>query len=90
MVKERTSPGEKSHEDIGSERLLILYNDDHNSFEHVIQSLIEVCDHDEIQAEQCAVIAHFRGKCDIRRGNMGLLSEMQASLQRRDLTVEIV
>lgn len=90
MVKERTSPEKHSHEDIGSERLLILYNDDHNSFDHVIKALVEVCDHDKIQAEQCAVIAHFRGKCDIRRGSVGLLSDMQASLQNRDLTVEIV
>lgn len=90
MVKERTTPGEQSREDVGSERLLILYNDDHNSFDHVIQSLVEVCGHDEIQAEQCAVIAHFRGKCDIRRGSIGLLSAMQASLQGRDLTVEII
>jgi ATP-dependent Clp protease adaptor protein ClpS len=90
MVKERTSPGDQSREDVGSERLLILYNDDHNSFDHVIQSLVEVCGHDEIQAEQCAVIAHFRGKCDISRGSIGLLSAMQASLQGRDLTVEII
>ena len=90
MVKERTSPGDKSREDIGSERLLILYNDDHNSFDHVIQSLVEVCGHDEIQAEQCAVIAHFRGKCDISRGSVALLTDMQSSLQNRDLTVEIV
>jgi ATP-dependent Clp protease adaptor protein ClpS len=90
MVKERTSSGEQSREDIGSERLLILYNDDHNSFEHVIQALVEVCGHDEIQAEQCAVVAHFKGKCDISRGNIGVLAGMQASLQNRDLIVEIV
>lgn len=89
-MKERTSHSEHSDNEIRQENMLILYNDDHNSFEHVIRSLVEVCGHDEIQAEQCAVIAHFRGKCDIRRGKRKLLSEMLISLQKRDLTVEII
>lgn len=69
---------------------LILFNDDHNSFEHVIRSLVEVCGHDEVQAEQCAVIAHFNGKCDVKRGARELLSSMAYDLINRDLTVEIV
>ncbi|MBE0674358.1 MAG: ATP-dependent Clp protease adaptor ClpS [Bacteroidales bacterium] len=89
-MKERTSHSEHSDNEISQENMLILYNDDHNSFEHVIRSLVEVCGHDEIQAEQCAVIAHFRGKCDIRRGKRKVLSEMLISLQKRDLTVEII
>ncbi|MBM3420703.1 MAG: ATP-dependent Clp protease adaptor ClpS [Bacteroidetes bacterium] len=89
MTREKTSPREQSGDDLGHEYQLILYNDDHNSFDHVIRSLVEVCGHDEIQAEQCAVITHFRGKCDIRRGSRRLLSRMRMSLQKRDLTVEI-
>lgn len=69
--------------------MLILYNDNINSFDHVIRSLVEVCGHDEIQAEQCAVITHFRGKCDIRSGNRKFLSGMMNSLTERNLTVEI-
>ena len=49
-------------------RALILYNDDYNTFDHVINCLIEICDHDGIQAEQCAYIVHFNGKCDIMHG----------------------
>jgi ATP-dependent Clp protease adaptor protein ClpS. len=40
---------------------LILYNDDINTFDHVIKSLVEVCGHDSVQAEQCAMIVHFKG-----------------------------
>lgn len=86
---------EPLHRDQELERLtrynrLILFNDDHNSFEHVIRSLVEVCGHDEVQAEQCAVIAHFNGKCDVKRGTRDLLSSMASDLINRDLSVEIV
>lgn len=45
---------------------LILWNDDVNSFDDVIDALVEICEHDPHQAEQCATIAHYRGKCDIK------------------------
>ena len=47
---------------------LILYNDDVNTFEHVIKSLVEVCGHDAVQAEQCAMIVHFKGRSTPRKG----------------------
>jgi ATP-dependent Clp protease adaptor protein ClpS len=49
-------------------RILVLHNDDYNTFDHVIKCLVEICDHDSIQAEQCAYIVHFRGKCDVMHG----------------------
>jgi ATP-dependent Clp protease adaptor protein ClpS len=48
---------------------LILWNDDVNTFEWVIQSLIDICDYTEIQAEQCAYTVHFAGKCQVRKGS---------------------
>lgn len=89
MTREKTTPREQSGSETGREYHLILCNDDHNSFDHVIRSLVEVCGHDEIQAEQCALITHFRGRCDIRRGSRMMLARMKMSLQERDLTVEI-
>jgi len=49
---------------------LILYNDEINTFQYVIDTLIEICDYDEIQAEQLATIAHYSGKVVIKTGNI--------------------
>ena len=54
--------------DSGPLREIILHNDDVNTFDHVIESLMEVCGHDPIQAEQCAWIVHYNGKCSVKRG----------------------
>ncbi|MCU0363000.1 MAG: ATP-dependent Clp protease adaptor ClpS [Bacteroidales bacterium] len=71
-------------------KVLMLYNDDFNTFDHVIKSLVEVCGHDSIQAEQCALIVHFRGKCDIKRGSDNLLAAMCNSLILKGLSSEVV
>jgi ATP-dependent Clp protease adaptor protein ClpS len=55
----------------------------------VIQSLIEICDHDPIQAEQCAFITHHTGKCDIRKGSYESLNPLRESLLFRGLQVTI-
>ena len=49
-------------------KALILYNDDVNTFDHVIETLILVCEHTEIQAEQCAILVHYKGKCTVKTG----------------------
>ena len=48
---------------------IILYNDDVNSFDHVIECLVQYCKMDSIQAEQCATIVHHNGKCDVKHGS---------------------
>ncbi len=53
---------------------LILYNDDINTFDHVIMCLVKICGHQTAQAEQCANIVHFKGKCQV---NNGSLKDMQ-------------
>ena len=50
------------------EKALFLINDDYNTFDHVIDCLVAICDHDEIQAEQCAVLVHYKGSCEIAIG----------------------
>jgi len=82
------------HSDRSAEKLndvyqLILFNDDNNSFDYVIKSLVEVCGHDAIQAEQCAVITHFKGQCDIIKGQRAVLRKMYSKLQERNLIVKI-
>ncbi len=64
---------------------LVLYNDDFNTFEFVIQSLVEVCDHSAEQAEQCATITHFKGRCEVKKGLKTELQPMQVALIKRNL-----
>ena len=68
---------------------LILFNDDVNLFEHVMESLIDVCDHTSEQAEQCALIAHLKGKCDIKHGEYSYLEAMHDGLAVRGLSSTI-
>lgn len=68
---------------------LIIYNDDVNTFEHVIESLVEICDHNAIQAEQCAWIIHHTGKCSVKRGSFDKLEPMCTALLDRQLSAKI-
>jgi ATP-dependent Clp protease adaptor protein ClpS len=68
---------------------LILYNDDVNTFEHVIKSLVEVCGHDAVQAEQCAMIVHFNGSCEVRLGVIEVLNAMSRSLNAKGLNSKV-
>ena len=68
---------------------LILYNDDINTFDHVIKSLVEVCGHDPVQAEQCAMIVHFKGSCDVKIGILEVLNAMSRSLNLKGLNSKV-
>ena len=68
---------------------LVVYNDDHNTFDHVIERLVSVCNHTVLQAEQCAVIIHFKGKCTVKSGSYEKLEPMCTSLLESDITAEI-
>jgi ATP-dependent Clp protease adaptor protein ClpS len=87
----KNNPGSQDQTDFssGTEHFLLLHNDDVNTFVYVIDSLIEVCGHDPVQAEQCAFITHHRGKCDIKKGDMDTLRPMQQTLVNRGLMVTI-
>jgi len=69
---------------------LVLFNDDVNTFEWVIECLINICDHNEIQAEQCAYIVHYKGKCTVKSGDWEVLEPMHRALSNCDLSVEIL
>jgi len=68
---------------------VVLYNDNHNTFDHVIDCLIHTCGHDALQAEQCAMIVHFKGKCTVKSGSYSELAPIHESLTEKDLTVEL-
>ena len=69
--------------------ILILYNDNINTFAHVIKSLVEVCGHDDYQAEQCAMLTHFKGSCDVKTGSKDLLLSMNRTLKTRGLISKV-
>jgi ATP-dependent Clp protease adaptor protein ClpS len=68
---------------------LTLHNDDIHTFDYVIESLIDVCSHDMFQAEQCAYIVHYKGKCDIKRGNYDRLLPLKIKLIDKGLLATI-
>ena len=68
---------------------LIIYNDDFNTFDHVIDSLVKVCKHEVIQAEQCTWIIHYNGKCAVKEGDMDSLLHMRRALSERGIDAKI-
>lgn len=68
---------------------LILKNDNENSYLYVIAVLMKYCDHAKDQAEQCAIITHNNGKCDISSGNFMDMMELQTELSEAGLEVEM-
>lgn len=68
---------------------LIVFNDDINTFDHVINTLMEVCGHSSEQAEQCTIIIHFKGKCQVKNGDFDSLVPMRNEICRRGISAEI-
>ncbi|WP_375253439.1 ATP-dependent Clp protease adaptor ClpS [Dokdonia donghaensis] len=69
---------------------IILYNDDVNTFDHVINTLIYACDHEENQAHQCALLVHYKGKCSVKSGDYKDLEPRCTKLLQAGLSAEIV
>jgi len=89
MVKEKTKISPNTIENLTDIKNLIVHNDDFNTFDYVIQTLIEVCKHDKEQAEQCTLIIHFKGKCIVKSGNCTNLKLMCEEILRRGITATI-
>ncbi|MGM0479282.1 MAG: ATP-dependent Clp protease adaptor ClpS [Bacteroidota bacterium] len=79
----------KTAEQLVDEHNLIVFNDDINTFDHVIESLIKVCEHDIVQAEQCTTLIHYKGKCDVKRGDFETLEPMCTALLDRGISAEV-
>ncbi len=69
---------------------IILFNDDVNTFDFVIDCLIEICDHTAEQAEQCALLVHYKGKCAVKTGEYDELKPRCTQLLTRGLSAEII
>jgi ATP-dependent Clp protease adaptor protein ClpS len=72
-----------------NQHALIVYNDDFNTFDHVIETLKELCGHTTEQAEQCTLLIHYKGKCDVKRGSVKQLKPIFAGLCERGLSAGI-
>lgn len=76
-------------EEVSQGYSLILYNDDVNTFNFVIETLMEVCNHDLVQAEQCTILVHYKGKCDVMSGSYEELKPPCEEMLRRKLSAKI-
>lgn len=81
MVDEDISTGETSQ--------IVVFNDDYNTFDWVIQCFMEVCDHTHEQAEQLSILVHFKGKASVKSGSMTFLKPMKDALVERGLSAVI-
>ena len=94
MPQTQPTPQKESQEELLTQQAdnyqIMLYNDDYNTFDYVIELLIEICDHTYEQAEQCAMIVHYSGKCPVKEGTYEDLLPRCSKLLVAGLTAEIL
>jgi len=83
------NPNLEKNQQGGKDYSLVLHNDDVHDFLYVIDSLVDICDHDSVQAEQCTYIVHYHGKCDVKIGKKEDLKAMYNKLINKGLSVSI-
>ena len=89
MSQVETAFDEMVLDQVVQQKNLTVFNDHVNSFDHVIDSLVKVCKHDVIQAEQCTWLVHYKGKCQVKKGDYEELEAMCTGLLNRGITAEI-
>ena len=76
-------------EKVAKSKSIVVYNDDHNTFEHVIYCFTKYCGHHSDQAEQCALIIHHNGKCSVKEGDLKTLKPIKEALCENNLKATI-
>jgi ATP-dependent Clp protease adaptor protein ClpS len=89
-TKEKVQEDVLVEEAVGINNEIVLHNDDVNTFDHVIETLIRVCKHDALQAEQCALLVHYKGKCTVKTGTIEELKPQCSALLDAGLSAEII
>ena len=89
-MKETPKSTSKTNFSKVAEKALVLINDDYNTFDHVVDCLISLCDHKPIQAEQCALLTHYKGSCEVLIGEYTDLELIKDDLALYGLNVEIL
>ncbi|MCB0450282.1 MAG: ATP-dependent Clp protease adaptor ClpS [Confluentibacter sp.] len=89
-TKEKTLEQLLVEEGLLTQNEIVLYNDDVNTFDHVIETLIYACDHTAEQAEQCSLLVHYKGKCTVKTGLYDDLKPRCSMLLEAGLNAEII
>lgn len=89
-IKEKFSEELLLEEEVVQQNEIVLFNDEVNTFDHVINTLINVCEHTPEQAEQCSLIVHYKGKCTVKTGEYDELKPRCTKLLQAGLSAEIV
>lgn len=76
-------------EQVEKSKSIIVYNDDYNTFDHVIKCLVKYCGHTPVQAEQCTIIIHHNNKCSVKNGDLKTLKPIKEALCENGLTANI-
>jgi len=88
--KEKIQESLLLEEEVVKQNEIVLYNDEVNTFDHVIDTLIYACDHSPEQAEQCSIIVHYKGRCTVKTGPYDDLKPRCSILLKAGLSAEIV
>ena len=89
-TREKTSVELLVEEEVLTQNEIVLFNDDVNTFDHVIETLVYACEHTAEQAEQCALLVHYKGKCTVKTGLFDDLKPRCSMLIEAGLSAEIV
>ena len=89
-TKEQQSEELLLEEEVLKQNEIVVFNDDVNTFDHVIDTLIYACEHTSEQAEQCALLVHYKGKCTVKTGSYDDLEPRCSMLLQAGLSAEIV
>jgi len=90
MTKEKIQEDIDVKEQEVNQREIVLFNDDIHTFDFVINSLIDVCEHSLEQAEQCTFLVHYKGKCAVKTGEYDELKLRCTRLLEMGLSAEII
>ena len=89
-TKEKIKEVVEPTEDHGKFNEIVLFNDDVNTFDHVIQTLVDACNHTYEQAEQCSLLVHYKGKYTVKTGPYDDLKPRCSKLLQAGLSAEII
>lgn len=89
-TKEKISEQLLLEEEVVKQNEIVLFNDEVNTFDHVIETLMDICEHTPEQAEQCSLIVHYNGKCTVKTGEYSDLEPRCSGLLQAGLSAEIV
>ncbi len=89
-TKEKIKEINETSEDHGKFNEIVLFNDDVNTFDHVIETLVDACNHTFEQAEQCSLLVHYKGKCTVKTGPYEDLKPRCSKLLQAGLSAEII